>query len=88
MQIGIMTNIGNSYYVFIHKTAEKEGKTKRSILEEALTLYMQQKEKKAYRKEMEEGYKKLGEDKEYLEEMRKTAEIGMDAYWETIKDNG
>ncbi len=72
----LMTNLLPAYYSFLQKEQKDSGKTKREIIEEALALYMRAKKKR----EIENAYKAMAEDKEYLEEMREMAEMGMEYY--------
>jgi hypothetical protein len=76
----LMTNILFSYYTFIDTTAKKEGKTKRQILEEAIKLYITEKKKK----EIEEAYKRMAEDKEELQLQKELAAEGMEDFWNII----
>lgn len=77
-----MTNINEECNAFITKRAKELGKTKRYVIEEALESLALQLEKM----EIEESFRKMGEDKEYLEELRQSAESDMPAYWAMIKD--
>ena len=45
-----------------------------------MKLYMTAKKKR----EIENAYKKMGEDKEYMAEMKTMAEEGMEDYWNII----
>ena len=76
----LMTNILPSYYAFIEKEAKKHNKAKRDILEEAIRFYMKEKLKE----ELTASYQQMAKDQEYLDEMTKTAEIGMDYFLRDI----
>jgi CRISPR/Cas system-associated protein Csm6 len=78
----LMTNILPQYYVFLEEESERAKKTKREIIEEALALYKREEKKK----EIINAYKKMADDKEYLEEMHEMAEMGME-YFLTDIDN-
>ncbi len=74
--VKLMTNIKPDYYAFIEREAKKQSKTKRAILEEAIKIYMREIKKE----KMIAAYKKMAEDKGYLEEQKEMAEWGMDYF--------
>lgn len=76
----LMTNLMPEYYAFVRAEAKAEKKTIRQILEDAIRLYQKEKRKKRIIQDCE----RLANDTEYLEEMRKSAEMGMVDYWEII----
>lgn len=77
----LMTNLMPQYYDFLKKEAKRRGKTMREILEEAIRLYKREKKKEEIRK----GYDGMENDKEYLEEMRAMAEMGMEYYLKDLE---
>jgi hypothetical protein len=72
----LMTNILPRYYDFIDRVSRQQGKTKREIIEAALALYMRELRKQ----KISQAYDAMEKDKEYLNEMREMAELGMEYY--------
>jgi hypothetical protein len=77
----LMTNLLPQYYQFLQGEAKRQKRTMRQIVEEALALYRREKKKEFIR----EGYRRMGQDKEYLAENLAMAEEGMSYY---LKDIG
>ncbi len=72
----LMTNILPSYYSFIDKEAKRQHRTKRDIIEEAIGMYMRQRKKE----EIVKSYEAMSKDSEYLDEMTRLAEEGMEYF--------
>lgn len=72
----LTVSIGSYYYDSIQKEAKRQHKTEQQILEEVIKLYAREKKKEFLLSE----YKKMANDKGYLEESRELAEWGMDYY--------
>jgi len=61
---------------WVDERAKKEQTTKRNVLEKAVNYY-----KHAIKKrEIEKGYERMAEDKEYMKEMVEMAEEDMSSY--------
>lgn len=66
MTTKLMTNLDVFFYNFISNEAKNNKTTKREILEKIIWYYIENKKKK----EIEELYKSMWKDEEYLAEMR------------------
>ena len=66
MSVKLLTNIDDTYYSFIENEAKIHKITKRRVVEWAIAYYMMTKKKK----EIQNEYEKMGQDTEYLNEMR------------------
>lgn len=66
----LMTNIDGAVYQYITHLSKQEKVTKRKILEDAITHYRRFLEQK----KLDEAYKDMSQDEEYLKEMEDTAQ--------------
>ena len=65
MTTKLLTNIDIFYYNFISDESKKNKTTKRSIIEKAISLYIQEQNKK----KIKDSYKEMWKDEQYLNEM-------------------
>jgi len=78
--VKLMTNLLPDLYAYVKEEARAQKKSMRAIIEEAILVYRKEKKKARIIKDCE----RLAEDKEYLEEMVETAELGMEYYLQDI----
>jgi hypothetical protein len=78
----LMTNILPDYYNFIEKEAKRSQRSKREVVEEAVSLLMKQQAREGLMAQ----YAEMADDKEYQKEMSEMAEIGMETYLNDLEN--
>ena len=78
-----MTNILPQYYDFLEQESSRSKKSKRDIIEEALSLYIRELKKQSVMNQ----YKKLAGDVDYQSELNESAELGIEYYLSETEDD-
>lgn len=78
----LMTNILPQYYSFIENEAKRSKRSKREIIEEAISIYM----KELKRRKVMSQYEAMTGDEEYQNELVETANLGIEYYLSELEN--